>query len=401
MQYSLFDAVTSTFSASPARLSNAALYQNVALTTGLDLTARQPVGTDGAQHSTGKRAVRWIQQTLKQLGLAERIEGERGVWRLTATGKSKLTPAPSGHLMLACSTDLGIAIWGNHRDVFSRLDIPITLCLTSPPYPLAWPRAYGNPTEPEYVDFVCEAPEPIVRNLRAGGNIVLNISNDIFLSKSPARSLYRERLVIALHERLGLHKMDELVWHNPTKPPGPTYWSSITRVQLTATYEPVLWFTNDPSCVVADNRRVLLPHSEQQVRLMARGGERSRRSSGDGAYTIRPESFAARTEGRIPRNVLSIPHRCAEKIALAQFATSRELPVHGATMPLALADFLVRYLSAQGDLVVDPFAGWLTSASAAEKNNRRWIVTELMAEYARVGIERLRSAKGFAMGNFA
>lgn len=33
-----------------------------------------------------------------------------------------------------------------------------------------------------------------------GGSIVLNFGNDIFLNKSCARSLYRERLVIALSE---------------------------------------------------------------------------------------------------------------------------------------------------------------------------------------------------------
>jgi hypothetical protein len=49
---------------------------------------------------------------------------------------------------------------------------------------------------------------------------VRKISNDIFIAKSPARSLYRERLVLALHDRLGLWKMDELIWENKSKPQG-------------------------------------------------------------------------------------------------------------------------------------------------------------------------------------
>jgi hypothetical protein len=43
------------------------------------------------------------------------------------------------------------------------------------------------------------------------------------------------------------------------------------------------------------------------------------------------------------------------------------LPVHGALMPLPLALFLVKFLTRQGDLVVDGFGGWGTSAMAAEQ----------------------------------
>jgi site-specific DNA-methyltransferase (cytosine-N4-specific) len=284
-QLNLFDAVTDAFVASPNHVTTQSLYAKVAMSTGADIQSRLPIGSAQTLRNPAEREIRWIQQTLKQLGLAERIPSERGAWRLTATGKQKLTPAASGQLMLACSTRLGLAIWGNHQDVFSRLDLPITLCLTSPPYALAKPRAYGGPTREEYVDFVCDALEPIVRNLRPGGSIALNISNDIFEPKSPARSLYRERLAIALYERLGLHKMDELVWENPSKPPGPTYWSSIKRFHLTSTWEPVLWFSNDPVNVIADNRRVLVPHKPAQKSLIARGGSRSRATASRGWFT--------------------------------------------------------------------------------------------------------------------
>lgn len=57
------------------------------------------------------------------------------------------------------------------------------------------------------------------------------------------------------------------------------------------------------------------------------------------------------------------------------------LPVHGAPMPLDLADFLVRYLSAEGELVVDPFGGWGTTGIAAEQTGRRWMSTEKHVEY--------------------
>ncbi|MEQ1594672.1 MAG: site-specific DNA-methyltransferase [Casimicrobium sp.] len=394
-QFNLFDVVAEGHLLHPERLTTRQLYGHVAATTGLDVHARSAIGQAQVQRSPVERKVRWIQQTLKQLGLIAPVAGERGAWRLTASGKAQLSAAPPGQLMVACSTRLGLALWGNHEDVFSRLDVPITLCLTSPPYPLAKARAYGGPKAEEYVDFVCDALEPIVRNLRAGGSIALNISNDIFEPKSPARSLYRERLAIALYERLGLHKMDELIWENPSKPPGPTYWSSINRFHLTSTWEPVLWFTNNPVNVIADNRRVLVPHKPAQERLIARGGSSRQGHYGDGAYKLRNHSYGASTAGAIPRNILRYQHNCPDKTALAAAATQLGLPTHGATMPLALADFLVRYLSAPDDMIVDPFGGWLTTAKAAEQNGRRWIVTERMGEYALAGIERLRTSLGF------
>lgn len=399
LQLELFGVVVNAFSKSPDGVQTKQLYADVEKATGRTLSHRCAIGRAGVLRSPGQRQVRWIQQTLKKLGLVEPVAHQRGSWRLTSVGKQKLTPAPPRSVMIACSTDLGLALWSSHQDIFAYIDEPITLSLCSPPYPLAKQRAYGGPTRGQYIDFICSALEPIVRNLRSGGSILLNLSNAIFEHKSPSRSMYREHLVIALHERLGLHKMDDLVWENPCKPPGPTYWSSLHRYHLTATWESVLWMTNSPLEIIADNRRVLQPHTAAHRKLMNRGGEGRVASYGDGAYTLRSHSFGRQTDGRIPRNILRYAHNCPDKSGLSRFALAENLPVHGATMPLALADFLVRYLSAPEDLVVDAFGGWLTTAKAAEQNGRRWLVTELMGEYVRVGIERLRYAPGFVAGS--
>jgi len=53
-----------------------------------------------------------------------------------------------------------------------------------------------------------------------------------------------------------------------------------------------------------------------------------------------------------------------------------------------LAIFLIRFLTEEGDLVVDPFAGSLTTGVGAEQTNRRWLLTECMWEYLRGGGER-------------
>jgi hypothetical protein len=220
-QPDLFAEVLHAYAGTTGDVHNVDLYRCVGERAKLEkacLEARVPIGRSGERHSPVKRRIRWYQQTLKTLGLLE--NGElRGTWRLTPAGKKKLTQAPPRRVLIGFSTDLGVALWGCAEDVFARIDEPITLCLTSPPYPLAIPRAYGNPTPGEYVDWLCRVMEPIVRNLAPGGSICLNVGSDVFEPGSPARSLYRARLLIALNERLGLSLMDELVYHNPAARP--------------------------------------------------------------------------------------------------------------------------------------------------------------------------------------
>jgi len=399
LQLDLFNAVLSVYR-DKGEINNQELYGELIDVGVIDsgaLAKRIPIGASGDLHGPVQRQVRWYQQTLKKLGLIERVTGSRGVWRAAAgiVKDGALTPATGNVALVAFSTKLGLSIWGDCRKVFAAIDDPIHLCLTSPPYCLAQPRAYGNPSQSEYVDFICEALEPIVRNLVPGGSICLNVSNDIFVSGSPARSLYRERLVLALHDRLGLHKMDELIWLNPSKAPGPIAWASKKRVQLNVAFEPIYWLTNDPHRVRSDNRRVLQPHSKDHLKLIAAGGETRDARYGDGSNRISKGSFGNATAGKIPRNVITSGHRCARQTPARNAARDAGLPVHGAAMPFAVADFLVKFLTVKDDLVVDPFAGYFTTAEAAESNGCRWLGTDLHHEYGYAGSYRFEHCEGF------
>ncbi len=405
MQIELFDHVAQAYARQTTdTVSNETLYRSAAELAGIPLSAvdhREPVGEAGKKYSVIKRKIRWHQQTLKQMGLLERVE--KGIWRFTGKGKDRLMKAEPTVAMLGFSTNLGIAIWGSCERVFGSINEPITLCVTSPPYLLRNPRAYGNPQdEREYIDFICRSFEPVVRNLVPGGSICLNISNDVFERGSPARSMYCERLLLALHDRLGLHLMDRLVWES-NKAPGPLHWASKNRVQLNVAYEPVYWMTNDPSRVRSDNRRVLQEHTEKHLKFIRAGGEQRDASYSDGAYTLRSgKSFSNHTAGRIPRNILKISNTCADKRRLAKVARELGLPVHGATMPLELARFLIRFLTEEGELVADLFGGWFRTALAAEELGRPWIACDNVWEYVRGGAEGFRNAPGFVLsGEFA
>ncbi len=393
--------VAKAYVAAPdGKLKNEELYEEFAREAGIpmqEFRERAPIGDSGKKHSIHARRVRWHQMTLKMMGIIEPVPQARGQWRITSDGKRQLTPQRPKQVMLGFSTDLGIAVWADAQDAFSRLDTEISAVITSPPYPIAKGRAYGTIEAHRYVDFICRLLEPVVAKLAVGGNIALNITNDCFMPGSPARSLYKEYLVIALCERLGLFKMDEVIWSCPNKAPAPIQWASLERMQLNTGYEPVVVFCNSPRQSLADNRRVLQPHSEKHLRLIRSGGERREQSHSDGAYKLRKgKSFANETEGRIPKNVLTISHTQAGALKTAkQAALAAGLPVHGAPMPLELADTLVQWLCPQDGLVADVCLGWGTTAMAAEMNGRPWVGSELHGEYLAGGAFWFEGCPGF------
>jgi len=397
-QLNLFDHVTQVYAEANGTISNDQLYQAVLVKAGIDpddLQRKQPIGQAQELHSPLKRKIRWYQQTAKAMGLIERVEDMRGLWQITQEGKTRLRKAEPTVAMLAFSTDLGIALWGPNARVLRNFSEPIHLLLTSPPYPIQNARAYGGCVESKYVDFICHALEPIVANLVPGGSIVLNLGNECFLPGLPARSIYRERLVIALVDRFGLFKIDELIWRNGSKMPGPYPWTSKERFLLNPAYEPCYIFTNDPLRLISNNQRVLQPHTEQHLKLIAQGGEKRTAVYGDGAYTIRPGSFGKPTAGRIPRNVLDFGHACSDQQRYKRICKEMGIVANAAPMPLKLAKFLIQFLTEPGQLVVDIFGGSFTTAKAAEQLARLWLSCDQIWEFVRGGAERFRCAPGF------
>ena len=401
VQLDLFAQVTALYACAPnGTLSNDALYEKLADRLGVPravIAESTPVGRAGKRHSLWKRRVRFLQQSLKQMGILEKKATEKGVWTLTVEAGRGLDRAGAGVSLVAFSTKLGMCIWGSNLDVLKGLDEPIHLYLSSPPFPLARQRAYGNVPAKEWVEWMVRSIEPVAARLAPGGSICIQVSPDIFESGSPARSLYRERMVIAFQEELSLSLLETMVWSNPSKPPSPVEWASKKRIQLNSGYEVIYVFTNNALQSLADNRRVLQPHSERQKALIAAGGERRITHYGDGAYRLREGSFGRVTEGKIPRNVLTLGHSCADTRAARRHAAELGLPAHGAMMPTALPDFLINWLSRPGDLVVDSFSGSGKSGLAAERNGRRWLLMELILQYARVSAEAFRPFAGFTM----
>lgn len=298
--------------------------------------------------------------------------------------------------MVGFSTSLGIAIIGSCENVFSRLDVPIALSIMSPPFPVAKGRDYGTFGLDSYVDFLTRSIEPMVRSMAQGASVMLHLG-DVFERGLCARSLYQEETLIALRRRLGLYLVDKYAWVQKNRAPGPVKYASIDRVMLNSGWDAIYHLTNDPARLRCSNLRVLEEHTTRHLQLIARGGERRHAVSADGAHRIRPGAFANPTPGRIPRNVLTFSHTCASQRQYKAMARACGLKPHGAAMPLALAEFLVEYGSAPGDIVADCFGGSETTALAAQRLGRRWITTEKCVEYVLGGGLRFQTYPDFCM----
>lgn len=66
-----------------------------------------------------------------------------------------------------------------------------------------------------------------------------------------------------------------------------------------------------------------------------------------------------------------------------------ETGIHPAIFPSALAKEMIYSWSSEGDLVYDPFMGSGTTAKMAHLQNRRWIGSEISAEYVALAEKRI------------
>lgn len=340
----------------------------------LDEDARSRRRTVGGQdHSDLGYRLRWTQQQARLAGLVER-EGAK--WRLTDEGRSQLTSRLPGSPVTIFLTPEGCAVWGLAEDMASIVDHgSVRLLFTSPPYALNREKDYGNRRGQEYVDWLCRIVETLMPVLASDGSMVLNLG-DAWEKGSPTVSLYQERVVIALQDRLGLNLCQRLLWQNPSAMPVPTNYVAKERSRLKNAVES-LWWLSPVERPFADNTAILEPYSKSMLRMLAAGGNgAATRPSG---HVMTDRSFSRDNGGAIAPNLFRIANTGDQ--AYAKACREAGLPVHPARMPAELARKMISFLSREGELVADPFGGSGTTARAAQDLGRRWITTEMNREY--------------------
>ncbi|GEO26851.1 methyltransferase [Alicyclobacillus acidoterrestris] len=284
------------------------------------------------------------------------------------------------------TTDLGAAFLGDSLEYMKKIKSDsVNLVMTSPPFALIKKKAYGNVDAPDYLEWIKPFATEIFRILRDDGSFVIDLGGT-WVKGQPTRSLYHFELVMMMVKEIGFHLAQDFYWYNPSKLPTPAEWVTIRRIRVKDAVNTVWWFSKTPF-PNADNRRVLKPYSDSMEQLLERGYKAKMRPSGHNIST----KFRTRNEGAIPPNFLEIANTESNSRYLRG---CKELGIkpHPARFPTALPEFFVKFLTEEGHVVLDPFAGSNSTGEVSENLGRRWVAFELEQEYldgSKLRFERL------------
>jgi site-specific DNA-methyltransferase (cytosine-N4-specific) len=263
-----------------------------------------------------------------------------------------------------------------------KLSGKVNLIFTSPPFPLVSPKAYGNLQGSEYLDWISGLAPRLKELLSKEGSLVIEIGNS-WNQGEPTMSTLPLKTLMSVAESANLQICQQFVWHNPGKLPGPATWVNIKRERVTDSFTHIWWYSKT-SHPLANNREVLTPYTPAMKKLI----KSKKYNSGDrpSGHKISEEGFLSDNGGSIPRSTL-IYSNTGFDTEYRDWCKKHKIKQHPARMPLALADFFIKFLTKPGQLVLDPFGGSCTTGKAAENLKRKWICVEQNRDY-------LKGAKG-------
>jgi DNA modification methylase len=275
-------------------------------------------------------------------------------------------------------TSLGQAECGDALQLIKALpDGSVDLVMTSPPFALLRPKAYGNEPQDDYVDWLCIFAQAARSKLADTGSLVLDLGG-AYQRGIPSRSLHIYKLILKLCEEVGYHLCQDFYWYNPAKLPTPIEWVGKRKIRAKDAVNSLLWLGKTP-WPKADVTKVLTPYGARMQQELRRGnsGTTDRLRPSGHAVT---QSMIRDNGGSIPSNLLAIPNTSSND-AYLRSCKRLEIKPHPARFPAKLPEFFIRMLTDPGDLVVDLFAGSNMTGHVAETLQRRWRAFEMNGEY--------------------
>ncbi len=248
----------------------------------------------------------------------------------------------------------------------------VDLVMTSPPFALTRQKEYGNEPLAKYLEWFMPFCLEIKRVLKDTGSFVLDIGG-AWIPGVPVRSVYHFELAVKLAKEFFLAQ--EFYWFNPARLPTPAEWVTVRRLRVKDAVNMIWWFGKSewPN---ADNRRILQPYSESMKDLIKNGYKAKKRPSGHDIST----KFQRDNGGSIPPNLIQIANTESNSAYLRK-CKERGIKPHPARYPEQLVKFFLDFLTVEGDLVVDPFAGSNVTGAVCDQVARRWLASETESKY--------------------
>jgi DNA modification methylase len=170
-------------------------------------------------------------------------------------------------------------------------------------------------------------------------------------------------LQVYLYE-IGMEYRRQIIWYYENG-------FSRSRRNLATHYEPILWFSKSSDYYMKEIREPYKSTERLKHPVKMKNGK-----------TWRPHP-----DGRLAGDVWKFP-------VLAGRRFRDEKVDHPTQKPLNLTDRIVRHFSEEGGLVVVPFVGSGTECVSAARNGRRYVGSEINADYVALARQRIANAEG-------
>jgi site-specific DNA-methyltransferase (cytosine-N4-specific) len=272
-------------------------------------------------------------------------------------------------------TSNGAAYLGDSLELMKLLPRDsVNLILTSPPFALTSKKEYGNKSSDEYIGWFLEFAKEFKRLLTNDGSFVVDLGG-AYLPGNPVRSIYQYELLVRLCRQLDFFLAQEFFHYNPARLPAPAEWVNVRRIRVKDSVN-VVWWLSKTEFPKANNRNVLRPYTEAMKSLLKKGYKAKLRPSGHNIT----HKFSWDNEGAIPPNLLEMGNNDSNSTYM-QKCKEHGIKPHPARFPKQFAEFFIKFLTEENDLVLDPFAGSNTTGYVAEELGRRWVALELNQSY--------------------
>lgn len=245
----------------------------------------------------------------------------------------------------------------------------IDLIITSPPYADARKWHYGGIHPDEFAPWLLERTKEFLRILKPTGTFILNIKEKVFKG---------ERHTYVIESILGMRKQgwlwtEEFIWHKKNCYPGK--WPNRFR----DAWERCLQFNKNKKFKMFQEA-VMVPigdWAEERLKKLGINDVIRFESRTNSKYGKKISNWLGRNMV-YPTNVLYMPTECSNKN-------------HSAVFPVALPEWFIKLFTEENDIVLDPFGGSGTTAVAAIRLNRNFILIDNNPDFCRLAEERIRS----------
>ncbi len=259
-------------------------------------------------------------------------------------------------------------------------DNSVDLVITSPPYSdiVSYGKEVSIKKPEEYVDWILPLFKEIYRVLKPSGSFILNINDNC---KNGLRNPYIYELIYRNNKETKLKLYDTYIWHKMNGIPNGS------KKRFRNTTEFIFHFVKNQKELKWYMDRVLVESSENYRNRLkypdSIGGQgktiKGERIETQGNFTVKENNDLVR-----PDNVFRF--RTA--------GASRDNTIkHPAPFYKELPEYFIKFLTDEGDTVLDPFSGIGTTGIPCLEMSREYIGYELNPNYVKFSKERLNKIK--------